>query len=104
MSAQMPGFATTDDGCRLHYRIDGGANARTLVLHNSIGTNPEMWDAQIEAFAKHFRVVRFDTRGHGAFDAPPGPYTIARLGADVLTVLDEIGAERVSYCGISLGG
>ena len=104
MSAPMTGFATTDDGCRIHYRIDGAANARTLVLHNSIGTNPGMWDAQIEPFANDFRVVRLDTRGHGASDAPPGPYTIARLGTDVVTVLDAVGAERASYCGVSLGG
>ena len=104
MSAPVTGFARADDGCRISYRIDGAANARTLVLHNSIGTNLEMWDAQIEPFAKDFRVIRLDTRGHGTSDAPPGPYTIARLGADVVAVLDTVGAKHASYCGLSLGG
>jgi 3-oxoadipate enol-lactonase len=104
MSTPVTGTATTDDGCRLNYRIDGSTNARTLVLHNPIGTTMAMWDAQVEPFARHVRIVRYDARGHGTSDVPPGPYTIGRLGADTLAVLDAVGAQRAAFCGVSLGG
>lgn len=104
MSAPLTGFATADDGCRLSYRIDGNEHARTLVLLNPIGANIAVWDAQVLPFAQDFRVVRFDARGHGGSDIPPGPYTIGRLGTDAVAVLDAIGAEYAAFCGVSLGG
>jgi 3-oxoadipate enol-lactonase / 4-carboxymuconolactone decarboxylase len=63
-----------------------------------------MWQAQAEALVHAFRVVRYDQRGHGASDAPAGPYTIERLGLDVLALADHLGLERFSFCGISMGG
>jgi 3-oxoadipate enol-lactonase len=63
-----------------------------------------MWDDQVPAFSERFRMLRFDTRGHGGSPVPPGPYTMDELGADLLALLDRLGLERVSYCGLSIGG
>lgn len=89
---------------RLHYRFDGEDGAPVLVLSNSLGTNISMWDAQIPAFSKRFRVLRYDTRGHGQSAVTPGPYSIGQLGRDVLAVLDALGLQRVHFCGLSMGG
>jgi len=75
-----------------------------LVLSNSIGTTQAMWDAQAEALAGEFDIVRYDHRGHGSAPVPPGPYSLADLGGDVLELLDERGIERAHFCGLSLGG
>ena len=88
----------------LHYQLDGPANAPVLVLSNSLGTDLQMWDAQIAAFSKHFRVLRFDTRGHGKSLVTPGPYTIEQLGRDVLALLDALHIDKAHFCGLSMGG
>ncbi len=98
----MP-FADTGQG-RLNYRIDGPAHAPVLVLSNSLGTRLDMWLPQLPAFTEHFQVLRYDTRGHGQSDVTPGPYTIAQLGGDVLTLLDQLQIERAHFCGLSMGG
>ena len=89
---------------KLHHRFDGPESAPVLVLSNSLGTTHAMWDPQIEALSEGFRVLRFDTRGHGESPAPPGPYSIDDLGRDALELLDDLGLERVSWAGVSLGG
>jgi 3-oxoadipate enol-lactonase/4-carboxymuconolactone decarboxylase len=87
------------------YRIDGPAGAPVLVLANSLGTTMSMWDAQMPALAARMRVVRYEHRGHGGGPAPvPGPYSIAELGGDLVDLLDHLGVERASICGLSLGG
>ena len=63
-----------------------------------------MWDAQAADLLPHFRVLRYDTRGHGASSATPGDYSIAELGQDVLAIADACGVERFAFCGLSLGG
>src|SRR3546814_4618312 len=63
-----------------------------------------MWEPQMVALTARFRVLRYDGRGHGKSDAPPGPYTIDRLGRDVLGLLDALGLSRVCFCGLSKGG
>jgi 3-oxoadipate enol-lactonase len=88
----------------LHHRLDGPGDAPVLVLSNSLGTALGMWDEQLPALAEHFRVLRYDQRGHGRSPAPPGPYTVAELAGDALGLLDLLGLERVSFCGVSLGG
>ena len=88
----------------VHHRFDGPEDAPALVLSNSLGTTGGMWDAQVPALAERFRVLRYDTRGHGASPAPPGPYSLDDLGGDVLALLDRLGLERVSFCGVSIGG
>jgi 3-oxoadipate enol-lactonase len=88
----------------IHHRLDGPGGAPVLMLSNSLGTAVGMWDDHLPALADHFRVLRYDQRGHGRTPAPPGPYTIAELGRDALGLLDQLGLERVSFCGTSLGG
>jgi 3-oxoadipate enol-lactonase len=84
--------------------VDGDAAAPALILSNSLGTTLEMWDPQVQAFSDHFRLIRYDARGHGGSPVTPGSYTFADLGQDVLAVLDALGIERAAFCGISMGG
>jgi 3-oxoadipate enol-lactonase len=88
----------------LHHRVDGPENAPVLVLGSSLGTTHAMWDDQLPAFAQRYRVLRYDTRGHGGSPAPDGPYTMEELGSDLLALLDRLELERVSFCGLSIGG
>ena len=99
----MP-FLQTDDGCRLAYSIAGSAGAPALLLSNSLGSDRGLWGRQIERFARRFRVVSYDTRGHGESDAPAGDYTIERLGNDVLSLMDAVSLDRAHVCGVSIGG
>lgn len=98
----MP-FAQLGDA-RIHYDLTGSQNSPVLVLSNSLGTNFSMWDSQMSAFQKSFRVLRYDTRGHGKSDVTSGPYSIGQLGADVLGLLDALHFDRVHFCGLSMGG
>lgn len=98
----MP-FADLND-VRIHYQLDGDASLPVLVLSNSLGTNFEMWQPQMAAFTRHFRVLRYDTRGHGQSSVTEGPYSIAQLGGDVIALLDHLGLQRVHFCGLSMGG
>jgi 3-oxoadipate enol-lactonase len=75
-----------------------------LVLGSSLGTTGAMWDENVGALAERFRLVRYDTRGHGSSPAPAGPYSMDELGADVLALLDRLELERVFFCGLSIGG
>jgi 3-oxoadipate enol-lactonase len=97
-------FATLGDGARLAYRLEGPREGAVLLLSNSLGTRLEMWDPQVDAFAARFRVLRYDSRGHGESEATPGAYSLDRLGRDALELLDVLGLERVHFCGLSLGG
>lgn len=97
-------FAVLGDGTRLAWRLDGPLDAPVLVLSHALGTRLEMWDAQVEDFGRRFRVLRYDARGHGESDVPPGAYSLDRLGRDVVELLDVLGLERVQYCGLSMGG
>ena len=96
--------ATSNGNPHLHYALSGRAGADLLVLSNSLGSSLAMWNKVLAPFEAEFRVLRYDMRGHGASSVPPGPYTLDELGQDVLRLLDEIGAQRVSFCGLSLGG
>jgi 3-oxoadipate enol-lactonase len=88
----------------LTYSTHGADAAPWLFLGSSLGTARDMWSAQVEPLARSHRVVRFDTRGHGASPAPVGPYAMADLVDDVLALADRLGAERFAYAGVSLGG
>ncbi len=92
------------DGARIHHRFDGPAGAPVLMLSNSLGTDLSMWGPQIAPLARSFRVLRYDTRGHGASSITPGPYDVERLGRDVVGLLDALAIDRVHFCGLSLGG
>jgi 3-oxoadipate enol-lactonase len=84
--------------------VEGPPDAPALLLSNALGTTAAFWEEQVGAFAHSFRVIRYDTRGHGRSDAPAGDYTIEQLGQDALAVLDAAGAQQASVCGLSLGG
>jgi 3-oxoadipate enol-lactonase len=92
------------DGCKINVQIDGPENAPALVLSNSLGTNLHMWDEQARALSQTHRVIRYDQRGHGKSGAPKGPYTVERLGRDVLAVLDHLKIAKANFCGLSMGG
>ena len=92
------------NGISLNYRIDGSDGAPPLLMSNSLGTNLSMWDWQIEALAKSFRVIRYDSRGHGRSSAPAGPYSIEMLAHDALALLDALEIRKTHYCGLSKGG
>jgi 3-oxoadipate enol-lactonase len=92
------------DGCNIHVEVEGPERAPVLMLSNSLGTNLHMWDEQVAPFTRHFRLVRYDRRGHGKSDAPKGPYSMERLGRDVLAILDHLRIEKINWCGLSMGG
>jgi 3-oxoadipate enol-lactonase len=92
------------DALRMHYRIDGADGAPWLILSNSLGTNLGMWAPQMPALLQKFRVLRYDTRGHGESNVTPGPYSIAQLGGDVIALMDYLGIARAHFCGLSMGG
>ena len=94
----------TDDGCPINIEVEGPANAPVLMLCNSLGTDLHMWDEQAADWSKHFRLVRYDRRGHGQSGAPKGPYTMDMLGRDALAVADAAGAKKFNWCGLSMGG
>lgn len=98
----MP-FASVNN-IRLFYRLEGKAGAPVLVLSHSIGTDLAMWEPQIADLLPHFQVLRYDTRGHGASDAPKGEYSIELLGRDVLGLADALGIQKFAFCGLSMGG
>jgi len=91
-------------GLRVHYSLTGKENAPALIFSNSLGTNFSMWDPQAAALEKNFRILRYDTRGHGQTAVPPGPYSIEQLSRDVLALLDHLKLDRVNFCGLSMGG
>jgi 3-oxoadipate enol-lactonase len=89
---------------KLWYRLDGREGAPFLVFSNSLGTTHAMWEGQVEPLAPYFRILRYDTRGHGQSQVTPGPYSIAALGEDLLQLTQILGIERFSFCGLSMGG
>ena len=88
----------------VHHVVTGPPDAPVVVLSNSLGSTHAMWDAQADALAEHFRVVRYDTRGHGGSPVPAGPYDIDDLADDVVALLDTLGVEKAHFVGLSLGG
>lgn len=98
----MPFLET--NGAQMHYELSGSASAPVLVFSNSLGTNLTMWTPQVEAMGERFRILRYDTRGHGQSAVTPGPYKISQLADDVLGLLDRLGIDEVIFCGLSMGG
>src|SRR5207237_8315029 len=88
--------------------LEGPDDAPVLILANPIGTTRAIWDAQARLLRGDYRLLRFELRGHGEpgaqSDAPPGPYSIAELGIDVLSLMREHGVATAAYCGVSIGG
>ena len=98
----MPVQTIADTRC--YYRLTGPDDAPVLMLSHSLGQDHGMWDPQIADLSAHFRVLRYDVRGHGASPATPGDYRIEQLGADALALVDALGIDRFAFCGLSLGG
>lgn len=97
-------FVSVGDGTRIGYRLDGDVGKPVLVLSNSIATTFRMWDGQVDDLSKHFRVLRYDFRGHGTSSSPAGAYSLDRLGRDVIELLDSLSIARAHFLGLSLGG
>src|SRR5438874_1362799 len=94
----------TANNVRHFYRLEGVSGRPVLVLSHSIGTDHALWDPQMPDLLRHFQVLRYDTRGHGASDAPAGEYSVEQLGRDVLDLADKLGIAKFSWCGLSMGG
>jgi 3-oxoadipate enol-lactonase len=91
------------DGCLLNVSVDGRDSGPTLMLSNSLGCNMAMWEPQMPALTKLFRVIRYDRRGHGK-SGMNGPTSMERYGRDVLAILDDLNIDKVHWCGLSMGG
>lgn len=89
---------------RPHAQVDGPAAAPAVVFANSLGSRLALWDVQVEALAGDWRVVRYDHRGHGGTPLSPEPFEVADLARDVLELADDLGLERFSFVGLSMGG
>lgn len=95
---------TTDDGSNIHYEVEGSAQAPALMLCNSLGTDLHMWDGQTVELTKHFRLVRYDRRGHGKSTSSKVQGSMERLSHDALAVADAVGIKNFNWCGLSMGG
>jgi 3-oxoadipate enol-lactonase len=91
-------------GVRIRYELAGPERAPVVVLSHSLGADLAMWDPQARALAERFRVLRYDSRGHGESAVPPAPWSLEAVARDVLALLDALGLERVHFCGLSMGG
>jgi 3-oxoadipate enol-lactonase len=84
--------------------VEGADDAPAVLLSNSLGTNLHMWDDQADALKTRFRVIRYDSRGHGGSVADEGPYSIEQLGRDALSILDALQVSKAHFVGLSMGG
>jgi len=92
------------NGIQVTYRFDGQDDAPVVMLSNSLMSNHTMWDPQMSELTQSFRVLRYDTRGHGDTDAPSGPYSIKLLAEDAVALLDSLNIDKVHFAGLSMGG
>ena len=92
------------NGVDTAYRFDGPEKGRVVLMSNSLMSNYTMWDWTIPALSDKYRVLRYDTRGHGQSGTTPGPYTIAQLADDAIALLDALGIAKVHFVGLSMGG
>lgn len=88
----------------IYWKVEGDPSQPPLVLLNSIGTDMDLWDAALPALRDRFSLLRIDTRGHGASDAPPGDYGMIMLAGDVVAAMDAAGIDAAVVAGVSLGG
>jgi len=92
------------NGIETNYELTGKEAAPVVMLSHSLGSSLLMWDPQVEALGKHFRLLRYDIRGHGESDAPAGAYTLEQLGNDALALMDALHIGAVHWVGLSMGG
>ena len=94
----------TANGITMHYEMDGPESAPVVTLSHSLATDLSMWDPQVSVLKSGYRVLRYDTRGHGGTDAPEGPYTLEQLAEDVRALLHALRIPKTHFMGISMGG
>ena len=92
------------NGVEIACRFDGPENAHVVMMSNSLMSDHTMWDVTVPALADRYRVLRYDTRGHGRSDTSPGPYSIEMLADDAIGLIDQLGIRRVHFVGLSMGG
>lgn len=90
------------NGIEINYEIAG--EGPWVTLSHSLACNLHMWDDQMAVLTKKYKVLRFDTRGHGQSSAPPGPYTLEQMADDVKGLLDALGIKQTHWVGLSMGG
>jgi 3-oxoadipate enol-lactonase len=95
---------TTANGISMNYTLEGPANAPVVTMSHSLATDNSMWDPTVPALTGRFRVLRYETRGHGKTDAPKGAYTLDQLADDALALLKALGIARTHWVGLSMGG
>jgi 3-oxoadipate enol-lactonase len=95
---------TKANGIEVHYEVHGRAGAPWLVVSHSLACSVRMWDPQIEALKDAYRILAFDTRGHGATEATAGAYTLELLADDLHALLEGLRVDKPHYCGLSMGG
>ncbi|WP_080059512.1 bifunctional 3-oxoadipate enol-lactonase/4-carboxymuconolactone decarboxylase PcaDC [Spirosoma aerolatum] len=92
------------NGNAIHYQLEGLEQGPVLLFSNSLGSDLTMWNDVVEPLRSHFRILRYDTTGHGQTPPSQEPISIADLGQDVLGLLDALGIAQVNFCGLSMGG
>ncbi len=92
------------NGIQINYELSGQDGSPAVVLSHSLGTSLEMWNPQIAALEPHYRVLRYDTRGHGGSEAPAQHYTLNQLAEDAVSLLDVLGIDGIHFVGLSMGG
>ena len=92
------------NGIQINYELSGGKEAPVVVLSHSLASSMVMWQPQLELLESHFRVLRYDMRGHGKSEATDGAYTLDQLAADVISLLDTLNIDFVHFVGLSIGG
>lgn len=92
------------NGIAMNYMLDGPTNALVVTLSHSLATDLGMWDPQMPALTARFRVLRYETRGHGGTDAPEGAYSLTQLADDARALLDALHIDRTHWIGLSMGG
>ncbi|WP_050476136.1 3-oxoadipate enol-lactonase [Herbaspirillum rhizosphaerae] len=95
---------TTTPAALMSYTLEGPPDAPVLMFSNSLGTTMSLWESQARALRAHYRILRYDTRGHGESPGAADSLTLAQLGQDVIDLLDRLKLDKVNFCGISMGG
>lgn len=90
-------------GETFNVRFEGDETKEVLALAHQLGGSLEVWEPLMPALLKHFRVLRYDSRGHGSSVANEGPYSVAKLAQDAIGILDALGVEKAHWLGLSMG-
>src|SRR4030042_7145506 len=94
----------TANGILINYELSGRKDGPVVILSHSLASSLKMWEPQMGMLESFFRVLRYDTRGHGKSETTPAPYTLELLGEDALGLLDQLGMDQVHWVGLSMGG